>query len=267
MPKVRRKLSNPGPDESERASNAPVLVKLRPFEPEPYVPLHHQVRVDLSMQLRSMQWPVGAMLPGEAALCLHYKVSRGTIRQALQELTREGLIDRQAGRGSFIQQPKFEGHIAGSYRRFRIEGPPLDAGGKVLSFQRRRASVEISDILSLRQGDMVFKIERVRFVQGAPVTIQTSYIPEVLCPDLTQRDISERHLIDLLRERQVEFTQADEFIEPAVADEYVAKHLTIETGTPIFQLERRTYLADGRVGEFRRSVMRGDIYRYKMELR
>lgn len=243
-------------------------VVLRRFEVEPLVPLHHQVRVDLSLQLRSRRWRAGAALPSEVELCRHYGVSRGTIRQALHELAREGLIERHPGRGSFVRQPKHEGSIAGSYQRFRIDGPPLDPGGKVLGFDCRVPTSEVADILSLGPGQRVFQIERVRFVRGSAVAIQSSCLPEALFAGLSREELETRHLIDVIRERHgIEFTRADEYIEPAVADDYIARHLTVEAGTPVFQLERRTYLPNFRVGEFRRAVMRGDTYRYKIELR
>jgi GntR family transcriptional regulator len=220
------------------------------------------------MQLRGRRWSPGAILPSESELCRHYGVSRGTIRHALLELSREGLIERFPGRGSFISQPKLEGHIAGSYRQFRIEGPPLDPGGVVLSFDRRRPTPEIAESLSVQPEDFIFRLERIRFVRDMPVSIQTSYMPELLCPGLDPAELHERHLIDVLRDRYgIEFTHADEYIEPSIADAYIAEHLTIAVGAPLFKLERTTYLADSRIGEFRRAAMRGDIYRYKVELR
>lgn len=243
-------------------------VVLAPFEPEPLIPLHHQVTTDLTMQLRLGRWAAGASIPSEQELCAHYAVSRGTIRRALESLARDGIVERHPGRGSFLSRPKSEGQIAGSYQRFRVEGPPLDPGGEILSFDRRRPSREIAEILGLRPGEQIFRFERLRFVNRTPASIQSSFVPVYICPRLTAKQLSERHLIDILRDGfGVEFTHADEYIEPALADEYVAKHLTLEPNSAIFQLERRTYLPDGRVGEFRRAVMRGDIYRYKIELR
>lgn len=243
-------------------------VELRPFELEPVVPLHHQVLTDLSMQLRLGRWAPDAAIPSEPELCRHYGVSRGTIRRALDDLVREGVISRQPGRGSFLCQPKSEGHVSGSYKRFRVEGPPLDPGGTILAFDHRRASPEIADILALDMDERIFRFERVRFVAGTPVAIQTSFVPARICPRLTSKQLVATHLNDILRDRYgIEFTHADEYIEPALADDFVAEHLTIAPRTPVFQLERRTYQQDGRVGEFRRAFMRGDIYRYKIELR
>lgn len=254
--------------ETKRDAQPEQSVVLNAFEPEPLVPLHHQVTADLTMQLRHGRWAPGASIPSEQQLCAHYGVSRGTIRRALEGLARDGIIERHAGRGSFLSRPKSEGQIAGSYKRFRVDGPPLDPGATVLSFRRRRPSLQVAEILALRPSECVFQFDRLRYVNKAPVAIQSSCVPERLCPRLTAGQLTKRHLIDILRDRfGIEFTHADEYIEPAIADEYVAEHLTIGLNTPIFQLERRTYLADGRVGEFRRASMRGDIYRYKVELR
>lgn len=260
---------------ARRAPSAPVVadarpapVLLPPFARAAHVPLHHQIAEDLVLTLNSGRFLPGAALPGEAALCAHYRASRGTIRHALAELGRHGLIDRHVGRGSFLRRPKIEGNIVGSYRQFRVEGPPLDPGGRVLSLTRRRADANVAGILGLRDNRSIFVLKRLRFAGGMPVTVQTSYLPAALCPSLPRRRLDERHLVDiLLEEHGVAMTRAEELIEPGIASAYDAAQLGIRAGVPVFQIERRTYLADGRIGEFRRAVMRGDVYRYRLDLR
>ncbi len=249
--------------------SGPGSVVLAPFVRVARIPLHHQIREDLVLNLNSGHFQPGAELPGEAALCEHFGASRGTIRHALADLARDGLIDRQAGRGSFLRHPKIEGSVVGSYRQFRVEGPPLDAGGSVLSLTRRKADANVAELLGLSGGDRsIHFLRRLRFAAGVPVTLQASYLPVALCPDLQKHNLDERHLIDiLLEEYGVAMTRAEELIEPAIADEHDARHLGIKAGSPVFQIERRTYLADGRIGEFRRAVMRGDVYRYRLDLR
>lgn len=241
---------------------------LPPFRAERLLPLHHQVHGHLAALLRAGAWPAGQALPGEPALCRHYGVSRGTLRHALQELAREGLIERQQGRGSFVRGPKREGAIAGSYLRFRAEGPPLDAGCVLLSLRRTPAPAEAARILDLPRGALAWRMERLRTLQGEKAAIQTSWLPAALCPQLDRDELAARHLVDILRDRWgVEFSHADEWIEPTVADAATAARLGIAPGTPMFGLERHTWLPNGRVGEYRRAVMRGDIYRYRVELR
>jgi GntR family transcriptional regulator len=239
-----------------------------PFVREHLVPLHYQVYGHLAALLRAAHWAPGEALPGEPELCRHYSVSRGTLRHALQELVREGLIERHQGRGSFARAPKREGAIAGSYRRFRAEGPPLDPGCRLLGVRRAPAPASIAQILSMRRGAPAWRLERLRTLQGEPAAIQLSWLPAALCPELDRVDLARRHLVDILRERwRVEFTHADEFIEPTVADAHAAQRLGIAAGTPMFRLERRTYLPNEQVGEYRQALLRGDIYRYRVELR
>ncbi len=56
-------------------------------------------------------------------------------------------------------------------------------------------------------------------------------------------------------------------IEPAVADDHAAKHFGVPLHAPVFRIERTTYAADGQVADFRNAILRGDIYRYRVELR
>jgi GntR family transcriptional regulator len=243
-------------------------IALPPFARDALLPLHHQVHGHLAALLRAGHWPPGSPLPGEPELCRHYGVSRGTLRHALLELVREGLVDRQQGRGSFARAPKREGAIAGSYRRFRAEGAPLDPGCRLLGLRRAPAPAAAAQILSLRRGAPAWRMERLRTLQGEPAAIQLSWLPAALCPEMDRAELQARHLVDVLRDRwRVEFTHADEFIEPTVADARAARHLGIAAGTPMFRLERLTYLPNGLVGEYRQAVMRGDIYRYRVELR
>ena len=249
-------------------SGPPMPIVLAPFARIPRVPLHHQIREDLELNLKSGRFQPGAELPGEAALCAHYGASRGTIRHALADLAHEGVVERQAGRGSFLRQPKIEGSVVGSYRRFRVEGPPLDPGGKVLSLTRRKADANLAGLLGLGAERAVHVLQRLRFADDLPVTLQTSYLPVALCPGLRRQDLDARHLVDILQQDHgVVLSRAEELIAPGIVDEHDARHLAIAPGAPVFRIERRTYLADGRMGEFRRAVMRGDIYRYRLDLR
>jgi len=95
-----------------------------------------------------------------------------------------------------------------------------------------------------------------------------SHLPIHLCPRLEQKNLSGEALYDVLqRDYGVTFLRAEEFIEPVLADEYVAGHLRIAVGSPVFLVERWSYVPGDRVGEFRRAHMRGDVYRYRIDLR
>jgi GntR family transcriptional regulator len=241
---------------------------LEPFQQRPAVALHHQIKEDLFLKLRSGDWPPGFELPSEQSLCEHFGVSRGTLRRAVSDLVAEGYVERHRGRGAFVCRPKLESGVISAYNRFSVVGPMLDAGGRVLFCRKVKASKHVAAMIRLESGESVWHLERVRFTQTQPVSIQTSFLPVALCPDLSRQDLASRHLVDVLREVYgIHLGSAVEYLDPTAADEYAAKHLGIRVRAPLFQIERTTYTVTGDVAEYRRAVLRGDVYRYRIELR
>lgn len=237
------------------------------FVPDPAIPLHHQIKEDMHLHLRSGRWPPGFELPTEEALCAHYAVSRGTLRRAIADLVSEGYVERHRGKGSFVSRPKLESGVAGSYSRFLVIGPPLDPGGRVLACRRQRAAKDVATMLGIDAGEPIWRLERIRFTNYVPVSLQTSFIPVNLCPELARKDLRTRHLIDVLRDEDVHLTSAVEYVDPTVADGYAAKALSVPVRTPLFQIERITFAMNEKVAEYRRALLRGDVYRYRIELR
>ncbi len=238
------------------------------FVPRPAIALHHQIKEDLFLHLRAGRWAPGFELPPEEELCLHYGVSRGTVRRAITDLATDGYVERHRGRGTFVSRAKLESGVEGSYHRFRVVGPPLDPGGRVLFCRRIDAVADVAVMLKVEVGAPLWNLERIRFTRGEPVSLQTSFLPFALCPDLAAQDLANKHLIDVLREVYgVHLGSAVEYLDPTGANGYVAKHLSVKLRAPLFQIERTTYTVTGVVAEYRRALLRGDKYRYRIDLR
>lgn len=251
-----------------RGSSAKRQMPLEPFRHRPAIALHHQIKEDLFLKLRSGDWPPGSELPSEQALCEHYRVSRGTLRRAVSDLVSEGYVERHRGRGTFVSRPKLESGVTSAYNRFSVVGPMLDAGGLVLFCRRVKAHKQVAAVMRIAAGHPVWHLERVRFTQGQPVSIQTSFLPVSSCPNLSRQDLGSRHLVDVMREVYgIHLGSAVEYLEPTAADGYAAKHLGIRVKSPLFKIERTTYTVTGDVAEYRHAVLRGDVYRYRIELR
>lgn len=239
-----------------------------PFAAQPEVALHHQVREDLLLKLRSGKWAPGAGIPPEPALCAHYGVSRGTLRRALGDLVNEGYLERSPGRGTFVRPPKLETGLAGSFGRFTVVGPSFAQACRVLFCRRARASDSVAAVLKAKPRAGIWHLERVRLADGRPAALQASYLPRRLYPGLDRQPLAGRFLLDIMAEEYgVALQRAVEFVDPTVADGYAAKHLGIKPGTPLFRVERTTYTAEDRVAEYRLSVLRGDLFRYRNEFR
>lgn len=244
------------------------LAGLAPPAADRAAPLYHQLKESLTQQIVSRRWPAGSELPSEHALCRHFAVSRGTLRRALADLAQQGLVERQQGRGTFVAEAKFEGNVLASYAFYRSGAIAHDRRSRVIKCQRRPAPAELRRILDLAPGEGIYEVERVQSMRGVPITLATSFFPESLCPGLEKQDLGATLLYTLLeREYGVSFLRAEELLEPVLADDYVAAQLQIRPGTPVFLVERRSRGHADKVRELRRSYMRGDRYKYRIDLR
>jgi GntR family transcriptional regulator len=252
----------------ETADRKKRLEGLAGLEPEIVSPLYHQIKENITRQIVSGRWLSNHELPSETDLCAHFGVSRGTLRRALDDLENRGLIVRRQGRGTFVASPKFEGSVLGSYRNFRVGALPHDPVSRVLGIDKKRASSDMQRLLQLDKREDLYEVRRVQFMEGVPITLSTSFIPAALAPGLDQSDIEHDLFYGLLEQRYgLVFLRAEEFLEPVIADDFVARHLEIPEGTPVFLVERHSFLVGDKPGEFRQAYMRGDRYRYRIDLR
>lgn len=244
------------------------MVGLPVLEPEELSPLYHQIKENISRQIVSGRWKSDHALPSEPDLCTHFGVSRGTLRRALGDLENQGMIVRRQGRGTFVAKPKFEGSVLGSYRNYRVGAVPHDAVSHLLGINRVKATPDLQRILKLGKKDHVYEVRRLQFMAGVPVTVSTSFIPAAIAPGLDRLDIEHEFFYDLLEQRfDLTFLRAEEVLEPVIADDVVAGHLGLRAGAPVFLVERHSFLVGDVPGEFRQAYMRGDRYRYRIELR
>lgn len=252
----------------ETADRENRLEGLEGLEPEAVSPLYHQIKENITHQIVSGRWLSNHELPSETDLCAHFGVSRGTLRRALDDLENQGLIVRRQGRGTFVAKPKFEGSVLGSYRNFRVGALPHDPVSRLLGIERKRASPDMQRLLQLDKRKDVYEVRRIQFMEGVPITLANSFIPTELAPGLDKSDIEHEHFYELLEQRYgLAFLRAEEFLEPVIADDFVARHLEIPEGAPVFLVERHSFLVGDKPGEFRRAYMRGDRYRYRIDLR
>lgn len=189
-------------------------------------PLYHQIKEHITRHVVSGQWRSDHKLPSEPDLCAHFGVSHGTLSRVLGDLENQSLIVRRHGHGTFVAKPKFEGSVLGSYRNFRVGALPYDARSRLLQVVRLRATPDLQRLLQLGKRDSVYDVRRIQDMDGVAITLSTSYVPAALVPGLEKLDLEHEHFYGLLEQRYgLTFLRADEFIEPVLADELVARHL------------------------------------------
>lgn len=210
---------------------------------------------------------IGDALPSERRLAEDLGVSRPTLRQAIDGLVTEGLLDRRHGSGTYVAEPRIAVSLTMTSFTEDMIRRGMKPGGRVLSFRTETAGARIGRRLALSPVEEVFTIRRLRMADEAPMAIETLYLPRALLPGLRRTDLEGRSFYDLLRGNGVEIASGTETIEPTVTTAEEAAELGVPVHMPAFLFERITRDADGRPLEYVRSLYRGDRYRLELDLR
>ncbi len=228
------------------------------------VPLYHQLYQILLAKIEKSEWKPGGTTPTEKDLSAQYDLSRTTVRQALQQLERDGYLSRRQGQGTFVTQPKMR---HGPQRPFGISGylraHGLQPGWKLLGIERVKPSSQVAMALGLSDEHDVLSVRRLRLADDEVIGLHTTYIRFPLADQIkpeamTQGDSSLYYLESL----GVMLSESHRIIEAVAARKDEAKLLKIKEGMPLLMIQRTTTSADGTPVEFLRAVYRGDRFQY-----
>lgn len=211
----------------------------------------------------------GTSLAAERDLATELGVSRPTVRAAVEELTRSGLLVRQHGRGTFTSPHKVTQEMTGTTTN-ALAVPPAEGDwtSRVVAVETAPAGPPRAARLALGPDEEVTRITRVRLVDGEPIAIERLELPAALVPGLRPQDMESGNFYQLLRERYgVAVLDAVQTLEPTVANPEQAELLDTSVYAPLLRIERTTRDTTGRTVEFAQSVYRGDRYRITSKLR
>ena len=233
------------------------------------LPLYRQIEEDLRARIRSGDLRPGTQLETEQDLMEGYRVSRATVRQALAPLVAQGLLEIRRGLGTYVAAPRFEHTIGGFYSFSReIERHGLRPGTRVLDLRTEPADDAVAAALTVPVGTQVVALRRLRLAGEEPLVVETSYLPAKRFPGLQKVDFSAVRLYDTLTTAYgCRPTRARESFEPILPSPSEADLLEQPRDQPALRVERIAFDQDDNPIEFCRSTVRGDRYRYSVELR
>lgn len=229
--------------------------------------LYFQLKEILTKQIKNKDWEVNSKIPTERELCEQYKVSRITVRQALDELEKEGFLYRKQGKGTFVTVPKIEQRLNNFYSfSEEIEKMGRKPSTKVLEFSKIKANEEIAIKLGLNIKDDIYSIKRLRLADDEPFAIEISYLPYELFPDLLHAEVEEKGLYNSLKEKfGIIPDEAEESFEAVLVDAFSSNYLNVAKNSAGLLLERFTK-SDERIVEYCFSLIRGDMFKYRISL-
>lgn len=176
----------------------------------------------------------GARLTPERELCEQLGISRVTLRRALRQLVDEGVLSASHGRGWYITQgPKKEWPNRLESFSETAARMGLRTHSTIVRAESTPASFDEAEQLSIAPGTPLFRLERVRFLEGVPTALDLTIIPRGLVPDIAEVDFAVRSLYATLTAAGIDPARADSTIEAGKADERTAHLLQIEVGDPL----------------------------------
>lgn len=240
----------------------------RRIDREGAVPFYYQLRqillADVGLNLKP-----GDRMPSEGEMCSHYGVSRTVVRQAVDELGREGVIYKVKGKGTFVTSRKLESshvqNVAGFYASMASKGHTISS--RMLRQVIVPASAYVAQKLSLDIGAPVVAIDRVRSVDGEPISVVRACLPQVLVPGLESIDLREVSMYAVISERfGLRPHHGRRTIEAIAISVEDAAYLGVKPGLPALRLESVARTAENVALEHFESVYRGDRSKLDIQL-
>lgn len=229
-------------------------------------PLHHQVRRSILILIDDLQLKPGSQLPPENVLVDRFKVSRQTLRKAVDSLVQENVLYRERPKGTFIGFGAVESDLQvlrSVWEDFRRLG--MEPGVKVLSL-RETSGDGIDPFLHSMESTRFLELTRLFAADHSPVSYDQAYFP---LPEFewlkTERLDSSWY--DLLRAKGgATVARARNIIDAVKASKKIASHLNVKTGTALLRLRRHVYSQDDRPIAFSSALYRSDIYQFSVML-
>jgi len=235
-----------------------------------YIPLYIQVRNILKELINNGKLKPGDQIPSENELSAEYNISRMTVRQASQELMREGLIVIRRGEGTFVN--------SASHTQMLLKLEGFSSEMAKLGYRNHSRVLDIHKIeafdsfemaysgLQKEPGDTLVRIRRVRYVEETPFAIETSFLPLATGQGLMEpRMADDASIYNYIENKlHIRLSRADHVIQPGLADQESAELLEIALGSPVLNLRGTTFSMTNNPVEYLEGIYRGDKYELKV---
>ncbi len=229
------------------------------------VPKYYRLKHELQQDMARLA--PGTAIPTERELSVRFQVSRTTVRQALQELVVDGLLQRFQGRGSFVAPPKVTQTLQLTSYTEDIAATGRRPTSRLLEAAVVRPNAHVAVRLDLGPNTLVQRVERLRLADDEPMAVEAVYLDAQRFPGIGKAIERGSSLYQLLHEKYgVSLVRAEETIETVLASPAEASLLETGTGLPLLLLTRTSWDDQERPVEYVRSLYRGDRYRFVAHL-
>lgn len=200
----------------------------------------------------------GTPAPSERDLAEQFGVARMTVRHAIDALVAQGLLERVAGRGTFVTKPLIDMQMRLSAYTEEMERRGKKPESKTLLARRESAGPGVARALEVEEGTPIAHWQRLRLADGIPMCIEDAYLADSILPQFLDQGLPDSLYVELQR-RDLLPTWGEDSVDAAVARKDEAELLGIAEGTPVLRIARRAFAANIAV-EVSRSTYRADRF-------
>lgn len=207
------------------------------------IPLYRQIQASLKEKITSGVYEEGGLLPSENELCVEFNATRMTVRQALNELVREGYITRQHGKGSTVSASRKSLGLL-SLKGWTEVVVASDRHGKTLVLEgpvlRKLEDTAFKPLIDNEKHEEFIFFKRLRLVEDSPVMYEHTYIPNENLPNFIKEPLLEGSLFrTLLIKYQIDVQSMTQEVRAVAADKETANLLKIKQKSPVLHLLRK----------------------------
>ncbi len=233
---------------------------------ESKLPLYYQLKEEIKKSILNGALKEGDLIPSEHQLSAQYNISSTTVRRALNDLVHENLLDRRAGKGSFVRMRRVQMDLRKviSFTN-NMKEMGLVPSARVLEKRIVPAKTFVRESLGLKKDARVVKLDRLRLANETPMMLETRYIRMDLCPGIIERDLSTSLWALFENAYGHKPYRHSQTIRIVTISAKHAHLLGVKKDFPVYLLKGVTYLQDGRAIECEESLYRGDKYEITLE--
>jgi len=229
------------------------------------IPMYFQIATRIEGAILSGELPPGSRLENEVALGERLRLSRPTVRRAIQDLVDKGLLVRRRGIGTQVVHGQVTRKVELTSLYEDLAGDNRTPTTQLLILDIVKADSRIASTLGVDSQSPVLHIKRVRCADGVPLAILENFLPEEFV-NLTAEDLQQHGLYQILRGRGVAIRVARQNIGARRATAAESTLLEIDKNGPVLTMDRTAYDNSGRAIEFGHHSYRPDLYSFEITL-
>ncbi len=229
-----------------------------------------QVANIIREKILSGEYKSNEQIPFEKDLCEIYGISKMTAKKAMDILIMEGLIVKKRGSGTFVKNVKM-GDMQKALATYQFQG--FTASHKegavssiVLEFVLENPTAEVADVFNIEEDDFVYKIIRIRQLNGVPNAIEEMYMPINVISGLKKKNAEKSIYEYIEKELGLNIQSSHRTLTARPCTDFEGKHLNLETGEPVVVSVQTAFLDNGVAFEFSKCVHSHKTFKFETVL-